>query len=401
MHEHTPEIDRLNGIEGATFSPRDGLINPNLLKNHYRDRARSTGAQFRDGVYIYAIDNRGDRVRLDTWHADEPMTDAALMRMMTQDGPGEAEVGHLEKLEAGAIVIAGGAWSRNVLRLLGLKDYSEPIRRQICLVDNRETNLDAYGMIVDTSGLYFHNEGPHILAGYSPPEAPGYHFNYDGEEFFQKEIWPRMYARMSCCERLRHVTGWAGLYEVSADRSAIVGLAAPSVYEAHSFSGRGVMQSMARVRRSRNSSQKEGIPRVSMPLRLRAIASRPAASSSRNSTSDLNQSRSTAAQSSIDTSDAEVSCSSPSMFFTSRALEGNPVAVFTDARGLSDVEMQDIARETRLSETTFIIPRDDAARARSAGIKVRGFLLLPRNFGLRGASHPRHCFRHREGAQPK
>jgi len=243
VHQRVPEIDRLDGIEGATFSPRDGLINPNLLKNHFRERARAMGAQFRDGVYIYAIDNSGDGVRLDTWHADAPMTDAALMRMMTQDGPGEAEEGHLEKLEADAIVIAGGAWSRNVLRLLGLKDYSEPIRRQISVVDNREFNLAAYGMIVDTTGLYCHNEGPHILAGYSPPEAPGYHFNYDGEEFFLKEIWPRMYARMSRCERLRHVTGWAGLYEVSPDRSAIVGLAAPSVYEAHSFSGRGVMQS--------------------------------------------------------------------------------------------------------------------------------------------------------------
>ena len=168
VHQHAPEIDRLDGIEGATFSPHDGLINPNLLKNNYRERARSKGAEFRDGVYIYAIDNRGDGVCLETWHADEPMTDAALMRMMTEDGPGEAEVGHLEKLEADAVVIAGGAWSRNVLRLLGLKDHSEPIRRQICVVDNRATNFDAYGMIVDTTGLYFHNEGSHILAGYSP-----------------------------------------------------------------------------------------------------------------------------------------------------------------------------------------------------------------------------------------
>jgi sarcosine oxidase subunit beta len=99
-------------------------------------------------------------------------------------------------------------------------------------------------MIVDSSGIYFHNDGPHILAGYSPPEEPaGYSFKYDGEEFFLKEIWPRLYARMSCFERLRHVTGWAGLYAVTPDRSAIIGRLGPRLFEAHSFSGRGVMQS--------------------------------------------------------------------------------------------------------------------------------------------------------------
>jgi len=44
--------------------------------------------------------------------------------------------------------------------------------------------------------------------------------------------------------------------------------------------------------------------------------------------------------------------------FTQRPLEGNQLAVFTDGRGLSDAEMQALARETNLSETTFIIPRD-------------------------------------------
>jgi trans-2,3-dihydro-3-hydroxyanthranilate isomerase len=42
--------------------------------------------------------------------------------------------------------------------------------------------------------------------------------------------------------------------------------------------------------------------------------------------------------------------------FTSRALEGNALAVFTDARGLTDAEMQALARETHLSETTFVLP---------------------------------------------
>jgi len=42
--------------------------------------------------------------------------------------------------------------------------------------------------------------------------------------------------------------------------------------------------------------------------------------------------------------------------FTKRPLSGNPVAVFPDARGLGECEMQRIARELNLSETTFVFP---------------------------------------------
>jgi trans-2,3-dihydro-3-hydroxyanthranilate isomerase len=58
--------------------------------------------------------------------------------------------------------------------------------------------------------------------------------------------------------------------------------------------------------------------------------------------------------------------------FTRTALEGNQVAVITDARGLSDAEMQALARETKFSETTFVIPRDPALE-RERGVKVRIF----------------------------
>jgi trans-2,3-dihydro-3-hydroxyanthranilate isomerase len=58
--------------------------------------------------------------------------------------------------------------------------------------------------------------------------------------------------------------------------------------------------------------------------------------------------------------------------FASQRLQGNPLAVFPDARGLTDAEMQDIARETNLSETTFVIPRDPSVE-REQGVKVRIF----------------------------
>jgi trans-2,3-dihydro-3-hydroxyanthranilate isomerase len=58
--------------------------------------------------------------------------------------------------------------------------------------------------------------------------------------------------------------------------------------------------------------------------------------------------------------------------FTTRPLEGNPLAVFPDARGLTDEQMQAIAREMNLSETTFIFPRE-AVREAESGVRVRIF----------------------------
>jgi len=70
--------------------------------------------------------------------------------------------------------------------------------------------------------------------------------------------------------------------------------------------------------------------------------------------------------------------------FTDRPLEGNQLAVVPDARGLSDEEMQKLARETNLSETTFIFPRDKAIEQRE-GVKVRIFTV---NEELPFAGHP-------------
>ncbi|HZR78902.1 MAG TPA: PhzF family phenazine biosynthesis protein [Chthoniobacterales bacterium] len=58
--------------------------------------------------------------------------------------------------------------------------------------------------------------------------------------------------------------------------------------------------------------------------------------------------------------------------FAKKPLAGNPLAVFPDARGLSDEQMQALAREMNLSETTFILPREPEVEAKN-GTRVRIF----------------------------
>ena len=47
--------------------------------------------------------------------------------------------------------------------------------------------------------------------------------------------------------------------------------------------------------------------------------------------------------------------------FTDRPCGGNQLAVFTDARGLSDAQMQSLAAEMNYSATTSVLPPDDPA----------------------------------------
>src|SRR3990170_4487487 len=67
--------------------------------------------------------------------------------------------------------------------------------------------------------------------------------------------------------------------------------------------------------------------------------------------------------------------------FAARPLEGNPLAVFPRAAGLSDDEMLAIAREMNISETTFVVPPT------SAGANYRNRIFTPGG-ELPFAGHP-------------
>jgi trans-2,3-dihydro-3-hydroxyanthranilate isomerase len=50
--------------------------------------------------------------------------------------------------------------------------------------------------------------------------------------------------------------------------------------------------------------------------------------------------------------------------FTDTPLEGNQVAIFTDARGIPEDKLQQVAREMNLSETVFVYKPEDQGHAR-------------------------------------
>ncbi|NUP08051.1 MAG: PhzF family phenazine biosynthesis protein [Polyangiaceae bacterium] len=62
-------------------------------------------------------------------------------------------------------------------------------------------------------------------------------------------------------------------------------------------------------------------------------------------------------------------------------LSGNPLAVFEDGSGLSDAEMMALARQFNLSETTFILPADNA----DATARVR---IFTPSYEMPFAGHP-------------
>ena len=70
--------------------------------------------------------------------------------------------------------------------------------------------------------------------------------------------------------------------------------------------------------------------------------------------------------------------------FSAKPLEGNALAVVLDGNGLTEEQMQALAKETNLSETTFILPPDPAVE-RERGLRVRIFTVAEE---LPFAGHP-------------
>ncbi|MBS1961065.1 MAG: FAD-binding oxidoreductase [Bdellovibrionales bacterium] len=260
LSAYAPFIDKTDDLAGAVFGPRDGLLNPNLLKLHFRERAKAAGATFVDRLLLRGakIDGTGVELRFERLSANPTREEkeSAYLSLDRVPSPGSVKESPSDSaavVSAERVVNCAGPWAKAIARILGYDCPAVNVRRQISLFDCRGLDLSPYGMMIDPSGVYFHPEAGYILGGIAERDEPiGQNFRYGGEEFFQEKIWMPLSERSTKFEALRHLNGWGGLYEVSPDESAIIGeveTGAPSgtgrVFESHSYSGHGVMHSYA------------------------------------------------------------------------------------------------------------------------------------------------------------
>src|SRR3972149_6867605 len=252
--EFLPFVDNLDGIAGLSISRNAGLLDHYSLREYYRREAKKRGVIFFDRLFVKKITIENSRVtevianRLGTLD-DNIEEKSELIKTCLLNG----EIGYTSEpasFKCGVLINTAGAWSPRISKLYGFNDEKiKPRRRQMVVIRCAEVDLSSFGLIIDTSHVYFHKDAENILAGYSNMDEPyGYNieFNFGGMDEgspFVKFIWLPLWSRISKFERIKLIRGWAGLYEETPDRSGYLGRVPgfKNVYECGAHTGRGLM----------------------------------------------------------------------------------------------------------------------------------------------------------------
>lgn len=210
-----------DGLLAAAFSPEDGHCDPASVCQGYAAGARRHGATLIAGCAVTGalVDRSGPAPR--------------IRGVVTEAGVVETE----------RVVIATGAWSREVGQWFGVDLPVEPLRRQILVTEPVPDLRPDTPMTIDFgSTLYFHNEGPGLLMGMSDPHAtPGFRLAVD--DAWMPGLVEALGRRAPGLADVGIAHQWAGLYEVTPDANGLVGAAQelPGLYYCTGFSGHGFL----------------------------------------------------------------------------------------------------------------------------------------------------------------
>ncbi len=213
---HMPEV------VGATFCGQDGVADPGAVAYGWARRARELGVQIRLHAEVTAI----------------TQSDGQVTGVVLQDGT---------VVKAPVVVNAAGPQARYVGALAGIALPVEPYRRSVYVTSAMTALPTEMPMTLELEHTsYIRREGRSILMGMSDPSESSSECVETDQESLEKLVGTVL-SWVPALEQASIMRGWAGLYEVSPDDTAIIGEAKslPGFYYAVGFSGHGFMHSPA------------------------------------------------------------------------------------------------------------------------------------------------------------
>ncbi|HTK57084.1 MAG TPA: FAD-dependent oxidoreductase [Gemmatimonadales bacterium] len=226
----TDEIRRLNPavhdpkVIGGTWCPTDGFIRPLAILGGYLDGARARGAEVRWETRVTGVERNGE----------------GITAVVTDRGP----------IPCGAVVVASGPWSGEVGRALGLAIPVQPLRRQVAPTVPTQALPSGMPMTIWAGdGFHVRVRNGRVLLLRPTEGDPRDPWSTAVDEAWVQEVTLMGRTRIPALREVAvdRLGCWAGLYEMSPDKHALLGRVhgAANAFTASGNSGHGVMHSLA------------------------------------------------------------------------------------------------------------------------------------------------------------
>ena len=216
---------RLDGVIGGTFCPTDGFIQPGRILEGYLAAARRFGVRIEWQTEVTGFTRRKD---------------GRIGAVETSRGA----------IDVDRVVNAAGAWAAPLARLAGVELPVIPLRRQVATTTPCELLPATMPMTIFAGdGFHLRVRDGRVLLLQPTPGVPGRPFDMRVDPEWIDAITKTAHRRVPVLQRatIDRPGCWAGLYEVSPDKHAILG-AAPACrnfFLINGSSGHGVMHAPA------------------------------------------------------------------------------------------------------------------------------------------------------------
>ncbi len=214
-----------DGILGGAFCPTDGFVLPLGILEGYLAGARRMAVEVRWGVDVVGVE-------------------------LGANGRVTAVLAAGERIACGAVVNALGPWAATVMRRTGFDLPVTPLRRQVAAtVPTNVLPAETPMTIFAGDGFHFRERDGRVLLLWPTPGVPGRPFDASVDPAWVSQVAAMARARLPPLHDVPvdPAACWAGLYEVSPDKHAILGPTpgVANLYLINGSSGHGVMHAPA------------------------------------------------------------------------------------------------------------------------------------------------------------